>query len=301
MERISGIYKITCVPTGKVYIGQSCDIYNRWNAHKLKLNKNIHVNSYLQNAWNKYGENNFDFIILKECKENIDKYEKEYIKTYNSCNRVYGFNIEDGGCETKSKSAETIEKIRNARSKPVCQYDLNKNLLHIYSSTVEAAKAVGAYPSNIWYACAKSNRTANGYLWRYQGDSTEGANKIGKGKRVFQFDKNKKLIGTFEKIVDAAKETGVQKTAISACIRGKSKSAGGYFWSSDCNDDALTYISVRIKAVNQYDKNMNLISSYSSVTKAAKENGLDRHYISDACKNNKEFAGYLWKYKEEVA
>ena len=38
-EKICGIYKITNLVNGKVYIGQSQDIYSRWKEHKYARNK----------------------------------------------------------------------------------------------------------------------------------------------------------------------------------------------------------------------------------------------------------------------
>src|SRR5574344_2694860 len=92
---ICGIYKITNKINKKVYIGQSRNIKQRLNEHKNHLNRNIHHNSHLQNAWNKYGEINFKMEIIEECAiEIINEKEKEYINIYKSYNRKYGYNIE---------------------------------------------------------------------------------------------------------------------------------------------------------------------------------------------------------------
>ena len=64
---MTGIYKITCLATNKSYIGQSVSIKRRWATHKRELAKNIHYNTYLQNAYNKYGEENFTYEILELC------------------------------------------------------------------------------------------------------------------------------------------------------------------------------------------------------------------------------------------
>ena len=64
--RISGIYKIVNKINGKYYVGSSKDVINyRWIHHKRALRSNRHKNDYLQNAWNKYGEDNFEIIIHK--------------------------------------------------------------------------------------------------------------------------------------------------------------------------------------------------------------------------------------------
>ena len=72
-KRVSGIYKIVNKIDGKYYIGSSCNItapsLGRWYAHKRVLRINKHWNSKLQNAWNKYGEENFEFLILENCSD----------------------------------------------------------------------------------------------------------------------------------------------------------------------------------------------------------------------------------------
>ena len=56
-----GIYKIVNKKNNKVYIGQSVNIKQRWALHKSELRNKYHENVYLQNAWNKYGKDNFIF------------------------------------------------------------------------------------------------------------------------------------------------------------------------------------------------------------------------------------------------
>ena len=69
MNKISGLYKIVNKTNGKFYVGSTTNIIERFYNHRSQLNRNIHDNLYLQRSWNKYGKDNFDFIILKECEE----------------------------------------------------------------------------------------------------------------------------------------------------------------------------------------------------------------------------------------
>lgn len=52
-------------------------------------------------------------------------------------------------------------------SKKVLQFDKKGKLLNTYQSTVKAAKAVGADPSNICRCCNGVLKTSKGYVWKY--------------------------------------------------------------------------------------------------------------------------------------
>jgi len=91
----SGIYKITNKETGKFYVGSSVNIKRRWYMHKYELKRNNHGNKYLQNAWNKYGEEAFIFEIIKEVepiKKKILKEEQFYLDTLSPYDEN-GYNI----------------------------------------------------------------------------------------------------------------------------------------------------------------------------------------------------------------
>lgn len=82
IQKICGIYKITCIINNKCYVGSSINIRNRWSEHKSKLKKNKHHSIFLQRSWNKYKERNFIFEIVEECektKEIILEREQFYI------------------------------------------------------------------------------------------------------------------------------------------------------------------------------------------------------------------------------
>ena len=78
-----GIYKIENIKNGYVYIGQSVNIERRLKDHKRELKYNRHINNHLQNAYNKYGESNFNFEIICECeKEKLNELETYYCNLY---------------------------------------------------------------------------------------------------------------------------------------------------------------------------------------------------------------------------
>lgn len=64
---MSGIYGITNLVTGKVYVGKATSPKNRFCRHRYLLNSNNHWNQYLQSSWKKHGKNVFEFKMLEEC------------------------------------------------------------------------------------------------------------------------------------------------------------------------------------------------------------------------------------------
>ncbi len=61
-----GIYKIVNKANSKAYIGSTKQEFRfRWHDHKTRLRNNKHPNAHLQAAWNLYGENSFEFIVLE--------------------------------------------------------------------------------------------------------------------------------------------------------------------------------------------------------------------------------------------
>jgi group I intron endonuclease len=65
--KTSGIYKIVNKINGKYYIGSAKDVYDRWSDHKKDLKKTRHHNRHLQRAWDKYGRENFELVIVETC------------------------------------------------------------------------------------------------------------------------------------------------------------------------------------------------------------------------------------------
>jgi len=85
-----GIYKITNKVNGKMYIGKTKSVFKkRWSSHKSYLRKGTSGCCILQYAWNKYGEENFDFSVIAEGdfnQEELKQLEEIFIKLYGNYN-----------------------------------------------------------------------------------------------------------------------------------------------------------------------------------------------------------------------
>lgn len=110
-----GIYRIINIKNNKCYVGQSKDIDARIKKHKNFLLKNKHWNNHLQNAWNKYGEENFKFEIIEECKEEeLNDREIYWIKYYDSLRNGYNKTSGGDGIKNYKHAEETKKKISKA-------------------------------------------------------------------------------------------------------------------------------------------------------------------------------------------
>lgn len=108
---ISGIYMIKNKITSQKYIGQSKDVFHRFIRHLSLLKYNKHYNCYLQDEYNTYGENSFEFTLLKSCKSQyMNRFEKIYIEKYNT---LYpnGYNLESGGLFNYKTHSDTSQKL----------------------------------------------------------------------------------------------------------------------------------------------------------------------------------------------
>jgi len=110
------IYGIYCKGNDKLYIGSSETVYHRLAIHKSLLRGKTHFNIYLQRAYNKYGEDSFQFTAIEEV-EYIDKIlerEQWYIDSLNTL-IPNGFNIaKDTKAPMRGRkhSKETKERLK---------------------------------------------------------------------------------------------------------------------------------------------------------------------------------------------
>ena len=123
------IYKIENLVNGKIYIGSTVNYKRRCYQHKTLLNNNKHGNPYLQNAWNKYGKDNFKFDKIEEClDEDRFKREEYYFKKLNPFDKN-GYNLSlnawGGGNNIGEKAPNSINTEKQVLK---AKYMLSKNI-----------------------------------------------------------------------------------------------------------------------------------------------------------------------------
>ena len=91
-RREAGVYGIRCSVTGKWYVGSSIKLSVRLQHHRWALRLGRHHSLKLQRAYNKYGNDAFEFKVLLFCdQENVEFFEQRAIDTLNSV--VHGYNV----------------------------------------------------------------------------------------------------------------------------------------------------------------------------------------------------------------
>ena len=91
-----GIYKITN-PKGNIYIGQSTNIYERWNVgHKYSHTRKKGVGNKLKNSYKKYGWENHIIEIIEECSIDVLNEREIYWTIYYDSYKT-GLNSQIGG------------------------------------------------------------------------------------------------------------------------------------------------------------------------------------------------------------
>ena len=112
------IYAIKNKTNNKMYVGMTNNYKKRIEYHLYELRHNKHHSQKLQRAFNKYGEENFEFCVLLKVNkmEGLELKEKEFIKKYDTYKN--GYNCSEGGEKLPNyKQPETTRQALLKRNK----------------------------------------------------------------------------------------------------------------------------------------------------------------------------------------
>ena len=188
--------------------------------------------------------------------EEADYWERFFVQNFKQNHPELSLNVYDGGLGGKGykHSEETRRRMSKAQIKmnkedptrhdfkkiKIRQYSIDGKYIQTFDSISDAAKSVNSPVSNI-EACLldpENHFYAHGYRWypdngkhypllRYPmpGNTPK--------KPVLQIDINTgEVVGKYESLHEASRQTGINRKHISECIRGINhyKTAGGYVW-----------------------------------------------------------------------
>lgn len=177
--KFSGIYVIENSVNHKRYIGSSNSVYQRLHKHNSLLNKNKHENTYLQNAWNKYGSEKFECYIV-EFSDNLTKTEQKWIDIlepeYNITYLVQRNVLSE---ESRKKISKTLKKkyksgeIKATKTSPISAYDLDGNHVEDFDTIREASRKLNIHPTSIIRVLKGIYYQAKNYQFKYQNEERE--------------------------------------------------------------------------------------------------------------------------------
>lgn len=171
----SGIYCIVNVKNQKRYIGSTTNLYIRLHQHKSYLLRNCHQNKRLQNSWNRYGKECFNYYILEFCDvDKLTEREQFYIDTLHP---EFNFTIlverNILSKESRLKQSKTRKqlfaekKLMPNHCHEVHQYDLTGQYIQSFYSIYEACRQTKLHPSTIIRCLKGQCRRGGNFLWAY--------------------------------------------------------------------------------------------------------------------------------------
>ena len=230
------IYGIRNLINNKIYVGKSINIKIRKKAHENSFIRKQAVNIHLQRAVDKYGIENFEFLILEEATlDNIDEKEKYWINYLKSYDEEFGYNKTMGGdggnltLETKLKISKT-----SPNRKIVYQFSYKGDLIKKWNGVRDIERELKFLSSTISKACSvnTNNNSAYGFYWSYSEhlDNLSGIGQENNKLQIQQFSLDGELLKIWSSISMAAKETNSSKSSIIRCCKNKQKTCNNFIW-----------------------------------------------------------------------
>lgn len=210
-------------PNGKVYVGLTGDsLTRRW-----RKNGNGYENQeVVRNAINKYGWDNIihDVLAVDLTKEEADRMEQEWIKMYDSTNRKFGYNVENGGNSIGKHSEETKRKIGESRRGKKHSEESKKKMSEAKKGKPSVFK--GKHHTN--ESRRKISEANSGKKNPWLSDRNKEVNY--RSIPVVQLSLDSEFVAKFKSSREAERETGVNHLCINNVCNKKQKTAGGFLW-----------------------------------------------------------------------
>ncbi len=214
---VSGIYKIVNLLNNNIYIGSAINITARKANHFKNLRDNKHCNTHLQRAYNKYGKENFKFIIIEilEDKKTLIIREQYYIDLLTPQYNILKIAGSSLGYKQDKKVRDKISLTFKKRRDAFTKEFVNHYLLGYSMSTLSKI-----YNTSTWRLSKILNENN---IQKY---------KISEYHKipVYQYSINNELIKEWEYCSQAAEVLNIDKSGICKCANNKIKTHKGYIW-----------------------------------------------------------------------
>lgn len=230
-----GIYKITN-PKGKVYVGQSVNLERREKEYSAMC-RSAQGQVKLYRSFVKYGYSEHIFEIIEQCIiEQLNERERYWQDFYNVLEEGLNCKL----TKTNDKSGLLSEETKIKIGKPVLQYSLQGILIKEWNTIAEAGKALEIDCSRIPTCCKGKIKSSNGFIWKYKegevvdvicpGKVQQEARIEKRFKPIMQYDNKGGFLKEWESTKEASNILGIGRTNVTSCLKGNSKTAGGFIW-----------------------------------------------------------------------
>ena len=313
-EIICGIYIIKNLVNDKTYVGQSKDIYSRWDTHFCDFKHLRHNNIYFQRSWNKYGKDNFEFKIIEICNiESLNEREIYWVSYYNSYNPIFGYNLTLGGSQNYDFSEEFLQKMRESHESQaisIIQLDLDGNIINVWKyGAREASKKLNYHQSTIWKCINGLQPTYENFIWMEYEEYKEVGVDLNyyennmRFKRIAQLTYHgKEIIKIWNNTSDIRASLGFDTCSITKVCRGKNASLYGFKWTYyvNYNNGKINDKTPTKKRVIQLSLNNEYIREHISYADAERNTEVGQNCIRNCCSGKTKTAGkFIWMNLEE--
>lgn len=254
----SGIYVIKNKANGKVYVGQSKQLNQRYSGHLRRIKKGTHHNEILQKSFYKYGFDNFEFSILEEVLEEtlLNEREKYWIDFYGGINNDNVYNLKDPLLNEHSDyvrkkisqsnlglnnpnygnkwTDEMKQELSNSRKGVTLEERIGKEKADLVKEKMRQSQTGRVHPKEVKEKIRQhnigENNPAYGMGDRQRGEKNPMFGKPAPNRKaILKLDKDGNFIKEYDFITQVA-DDGYHPGNVCGVLNGRQKTSGGFIW-----------------------------------------------------------------------
>lgn len=189
--------------------------------------------SVYQMTYDKTVVSRFDSIYEATAKTKINHISKCCLNKKTSSGGYYWCfvdNYEEFKPVIKESKVKVIRE-RTYQKNGVYQLTPDGKIITKFNSVIEASRALNISSNSIVGCCKGRMPSHKGFCWCYTEDIDKFKGvKLKKRFSILQMDLNENVIKRYKSMVEASKETSIERTSILRCCKNELKTAGGFKW-----------------------------------------------------------------------
>ena len=241
LAKLSGIYRIENLVTGRVYIGRSSHIQNRWSAHRTQLAKGIHPNEIMQADALTHGCESFSYSVIELAPpETLMALEQNYLDSLAPSYNISKHSLAPMAGRTHSEQTKAKISAAHRANPNVGKWNIGRRRTHTEQTKAKISAAHFSNPHRgTWNigrkhsASAKAKMVASRSGNNCSGDTRaklRAAAITGNNRRYLDasIEQSQKKVSDnfgniFDSLVRAAKHWGISVATVCDFLKGRSK------------------------------------------------------------------------------